>query len=156
MLKIFRNYIWFVCIICFCALICSGCTFEKKDKVCFDSHCFEVEIVQEPEEVMRGLMFRESMDLNKGMFFIFPKLSRYSFWMKNTLIPLDMIWLDQNGQINHIETNVPPCTTSPCPHYTPKHLALYVLELNAGQAAKANLKLGDQSRYVLHKKTIEF
>ncbi len=93
---------------------------------------------------MRGLQFRTSLAQDAGMLFIFDQPLRYSFWMKDTLIALDMIWLDQEMRVVHVESNVPPCTEDPCASYSPSEPALYVLELNAGTASLINLKPGDR------------
>jgi len=122
----------------------AGCVSSgpKDNQVCFESKCFKVEIVQDDKSRSKGLMFRQSLDADQGMLFVFPKVALYSFWMKNTLIPLDMIWMDHSRRIVHIETDVPPCKEDPCPLYSPKGEALYVLEVNAGQAEKLGLRTG--------------
>lgn len=83
----------------------------------------------------QGLMFRESLAPGKGMLFLFPRSGIYPFWMKNTLIPLDMIWLESDGRVVDVKANVPPCPGDPCPSYSPSGKANYVLELAAGEAA---------------------
>ena len=60
--------------------------------VCLDSQCYGVELARTPDELMRGLMFRTSLPQNAGMFFVFDSELDQPFWMKNTLIPLDMVW----------------------------------------------------------------
>ena len=122
----------------FCALIIVfiGCNDPRsKDQVCFKEKCINIEIVKERAERTRGLQFRESMSKDSGMLFIFPESRRHSFWMKDTLISLDIIWLDQGQSIVHIAYNVPPCPPNTlCPSYIPPSSALYVLEVNAGIA----------------------
>ena len=103
---------------------------------CFGESCFSVELAQSLDERGRGLMFRESLDENSGMLFVFPESGKHTFWMKNTLIPLDMIWIDENKRVTHIESNVPPCMADPCQTYTPSSDSLYVLEINSGLAEK--------------------
>lgn len=95
-------------------------------------------------EWAKGLQRREHMDKNQGMLFIFPEASLEKFWMKDTLIPLDMIWLDHASRIVHMESNVPPCIFAPCPTYGPTQKVNYVLELNAGMAEKAGMKVGER------------
>lgn len=116
----------------------------KNNKVCVNDSCFDVEIAESSEERSRGLMYRKSLDENSGMLFIFDQEKEYSFWMKNTLIPLDIIWIDKDMEIVYIEKNVQPCQEDPCPKYKPSQSAKCVLELNAGQVDKNNIKTGDK------------
>ncbi len=93
---------------------------------------------------MKGLMFREELPQDAGMFFIFDKPDIYGFWMKNTLIPLDMVWLDGDMEAVHVEEQVMPCKTeNPCPIYRNHVPAKYVLELNAGTLQSLGFKVGD-------------
>ena len=84
---------------------------------------------------------------DRGMLFLFLKSDDYPFWMKNTLIPLDMVWIDEQRRIAHVSSNVPPCKADPCPNYDPKAVAKYVLELAAGVAAKHHLANGQSVRF---------
>ncbi len=102
-----------------------------------------VEIADSPMEQSRGLMFRKNLKQDEGMLFIFDNQSKHSFWMKNTLIALDIIWLDAKKEVVHIEHSAPPCKESPCPTYASQFPAQYVLELNSGWAIENNLNLGD-------------
>ncbi|MBI2215564.1 MAG: DUF192 domain-containing protein [Acidobacteria bacterium] len=103
-----------------------------------------IEVVAEPETRAQGLMFRSSLGANHGMLFIFPETAAHSFWMKNTLIPLDIIWIDEAKRIVHVERDVPPCTADPCPSYPPSGVARYVLELAAGEAVARGIRNGDR------------
>lgn len=105
-----------------------------------------VEIADSPDTRAQGLMFRPSMAPDRGMLFLFPESGDHAFWMKNTLISLDMIWLDQFGTILHLEANVPICTRKDdgCPRYQSPHKSLQILELNAGMANKLDLAIGSQ------------
>lgn len=94
----------------------------------------------------RGLMGRQSLPEDKGMLFIFDRLDRYSFWMKDTLIPLDMLWLDEYERVVFTAFKVPPCVADPCPVIRPEASAKYVLELSAGTAARTNINAGTQCR----------
>ena len=120
---------------------------QKKDEVCFNERCVKVEVVYKWDDLIRGLKFREKMDLDHGMLFIFPKTSVYSFWMKDTKIPLDMIWMDYARRVVHIASNVPPCVSDPCTIYTPQDQALYVLEVNAGYATRHNITVGRSAQF---------
>jgi uncharacterized membrane protein (UPF0127 family) len=103
-----------------------------------------VEIADTPELRERGLMFRERLAPNEGMVFIFEETGFHPFWMKNTLIPLDMIWVDEHRRIVSIAHSVPPCQADPCPNYSPRTDARYVVEVVSGFARQHNLKEGDQ------------
>lgn len=131
--------------------ICSGCGVPdtSANQVCFEQSCFLVETASTPEQRSLGLMHRKTMDQDKGMLFIFQEAQAYSFWMRNTLIPLDIIWMDYGRRVVHIEKNVPPCEHDPCANYRPLTSALYVLEVNAGLADQNNIQLGDVARFNL-------
>lgn len=124
----------------------SGCGAApiEGNSACVRRHCYSIEVASDAEQWMVGLMNREHLDKNKGMLFIFPYSAKHSFWMKNTLIPLDMIWLDHTRQVVHIAANVPPCPQDPCPRYLPDQEAIYVLEMNAGEAQRIGLREGDR------------
>lgn len=102
-----------------------------------------VEIARTDAERARGLMFREDLAPNEGMLFIFDEVGFYPFWMKNTLIPLDMIWLDPEARVVSIQHSVPPCKADPCPTYPPIADALYVVEVVSGFAKTRGVKVGD-------------
>ena len=107
------------------------------------------ELAVTAEERGRGLMFREKLLPDQGMLFVFEVEDFHSFWMKNTLIALDMLWLDKERRIVHIERDVPPCRADPCPSYTPRRPGSYVLELKAGSADRLKLKLFDRLEFTL-------
>ena len=105
-----------------------------------------VEIADDNGERTRGLMHRESLAENRGMLFIFPDEALRSFWMKNTLIPLDMIFLDGKKNIVSITKNAVPCCASgcacknsSCPLYSSKGKSRYVIEVNAGFCEKYSI-----------------
>jgi hypothetical protein len=89
-------------------------------------------------------MFRERLAKDRGMLFTFGAAQPWTFWMKNTKIPLDIIWMDAKKRIVHIERNVPICTRTDdtCPLYEPTEGALYVLELGGGVAEGYHLQRG--------------
>jgi len=107
-----------------------------------------VEVASDDPTREQGLMYRDHMAEDRGMIFLFPQAGDYPFWMKNTLIPLDMIWIDADHRIVHIAHDVPPCKADPCPNYPPNAKASSVLELAAGVAAKPHLRDGDVLRFV--------
>jgi uncharacterized protein len=102
------------------------------------------EIVDTPTAIERGLMFRESLSPNEGMLFVFERSGFYPFWMKNTLISLDIIWLDEEWRIVSIAASVPPCRADPCPTYPPGGTARYVVEVNAGFTRRHGVARGDR------------
>ena len=116
---------------------------NQQQKVCINSECFNVEIAKTFLEKANGLMNRTHLDKKAGMLFIFSSEGFHSFWMKNTLIPLDIIWISKDKKIVYIEHNVQPCKSFFCPSYAPKEKALYVLEINAGLSKQYNFKDGD-------------
>jgi len=120
---------------------------EKQSQVCFRNYCFYVELSKTPEELSSGLMFRERLDDNRGMLFIFETEGDYPFWMKNTLIPLDIIWLNKNKEVVFISENAQPCKEDPCPSIEPHKDAKYVLEINGGLSQKLGFKIGDKINF---------
>ncbi len=102
----------------------------------------ELELAITPEEVANGLMFRPSLAVDRGMLFIFEVERQPSFWMKNTLVPLDLIFLDASGTVVDIVADAQPCAADPCPTYTSEELARAVLELAAGSAEAQGLAAG--------------
>jgi len=114
--------------------------------VCFDADvCVDAEVASDKDSLLRGLMGRESLGTDSGMLFAFPFEGRHGFWMKDTLIPLDMMWIGSSGEIVHIETAM-PCEADPCPEYKPPLPALYVLEVNSGYAIEKGIKVGDKAK----------
>ena len=87
-------------------------------------------------------MYRESLGEDEGMLFVFEEEGEYNFWMKNTIIPLDMIWIDSEGRIVHIEYDAQPCEEN-CELIRPEIEARYVLEINSGLSEKLGIKVGD-------------
>lgn len=101
-----------------------------------------VELALDNYSQAKGLMFRESMPENSGMLFMFAETQPLAFWMKNTLIPLDIIYITEMGDIVDIVT-AEPCKIRNCPSYPSAEPAKYVLELNAGRSEVLGLKVGD-------------
>ncbi len=107
-----------------------------------DGFTVDLELALTPQEVTDGLMFRPSLPERRGMLFIFD-VDRYpAFWMKNTLIPLDLIFLDSTGIVVDVVADVPPCAADPCPTYSPTNSARAVLEVGAGVAAAHGVATG--------------
>jgi len=123
-------------------LFCTACA-AAGPEVELKGERFSVELATTPEDQQLGLMFREHMDADKGMLFIFPSEGMRSFWMKNTRIPLDILYFDDELRLVSV-ANAKPCRVQRCPGYPSKGPARYVLELNAGKAAELALKPGDE------------
>ena len=102
-------------------------------------------LAKTPEEQSKGLAIKDSLKENEGMLFVFDTAKPYSFWMKDMKFPIDIIWLDPNKKIVHIEHNLDPCAfLLPCPSYTPNSDSMYVLEVVSNFTNKHNIKIGDQ------------
>ena len=115
---------------------------ERPTVVLPDGFVVELELAITPLEVANGLMYRPSLPETRGMLFVFEDDRIPSFWMKNTLISLDMVFLDSSGAVVDIVADVPPCATDPCPTYSPDSPARAVLELAAGGAATHGIEAG--------------
>jgi uncharacterized protein len=100
---------------------------------------FQVEIADDYEERLTGLMNRQSLGDREGMLFIFDDISQRSFWMKDTYIPLDMIFFDENNKFVSVQKNAQPCLNQgySCPGYQSDGPAKYVLEVRAGVLSDA-------------------
>lgn len=110
--------------------------------VSIDGAIIEVEVATTTEAVKIGLSGRPTLDLNKGMLFVFPKPYIYSFWMPDMQFPLDIIWINEGGVVD-IDHNVPNNFDPAKPvFYTPLSPAQYVLEVNAGVARTSNIAIG--------------
>jgi uncharacterized membrane protein (UPF0127 family) len=105
---------------------------------------YSVELARTPEEQAQGLMFRESLSPRTGMLFLFSDAAPHQFWMKNTMIPLDIVWLDASGRVLFVSADTPPCRADPCPNYGPLTLAPTVLEIAGGLAAKEKVTVGSR------------
>lgn len=101
----------------------------------------EVEFAKNDEERALGLMYRSSMDEHQGMWFIFPEEAPRSFYMRNTEIPLDIIYLDKNKKVVSIAKNARPYDETSLPSEKP---AMYVLEINGGLSDKWGIEKGDR------------
>jgi uncharacterized membrane protein (UPF0127 family) len=124
------------------ALLCSSCS-AGDPYVVLKGERFSVELAETREKQALGLMFRDSLPADHGMLFIFPVESMQSFWMKNTRIPLDIFYFDEELRLVNVAENARPCRTPRCPGYPSTGPAKYVLELNAGKAAELGAGAGD-------------
>ena len=101
-----------------------------------DDIALQVQVADTEPRRVRGLMFQDQLPYSQGMIFVFEKAGIYSLWMLNMQFPLDMIWFDKDGNIIHIEKDIPPCKTAletmTCQSITPDGEALYILEVTSG------------------------
>jgi uncharacterized protein len=103
-----------------------------------------VELARSDEERTRGLMYRRELAPEAGMLFFFPENEERAFWMKNTLIPLDMLFIDDGGRLVGLVERAEPLTTSPRDPGVPSR---YVLEVNGGWAARHGVRPGDRVEF---------
>lgn len=128
-------------------IILAGCNISQENNttLTFSSapeNPFTIEIVDTPQTRNQGLMSRTELPETSGMLFLFPESDTRQFWMKNTLIPLDIIYA-QDNTITQIIEFVPPCKSDPCDAYPSSDAVNQAIELNAGTAKKLNLQSGD-------------
>ena len=112
-----------------------------------DGFVVSVEIAADDELRAQGLMYRDQLRPGTGMLFLFKEDDEHAFWMKNTLIPLDMVWIDASQKVAAVKYHVPPCKIADCPSYPPGVPSRYVLEVAGGVAEAHGVKAGDQLRF---------
>jgi uncharacterized membrane protein (UPF0127 family) len=116
----------------------------RSEAVMPDGTRVSLELARTDAERQRGLMHRRSLPERAGMLFIFDAAGLHGFWMKNTLIALDIVWLDAGGRIVWIAERLPPCVADPCPVYQPSAASVMALEVNAGFVDRHRLVLGQR------------
>ncbi len=117
----------------------------EQARIDFEGASFHVDLARTAHQLKRGLQNRRQLESNRGMLFHFPRAQAVQIWMKDTFIALDIIWMDGNLRVLHIEDSAPPCREGPCPNYAPKAKVSYVLEINAGQARRADIEIGNRA-----------
>jgi uncharacterized protein len=110
---------------------------------------FQVEVMRTAEEKARGLMFRQFLPEDRGMLFDFEREQPVSMWMRNTYIPLDMLFIKSDGVVHHIHERAQPLDETPI---SSRGDVRFVLEINGGAAAKLGLKAGDRVSHGLIRK----
>ena len=111
--------------------------------VTLHGHRFSTELATDDASRAQGLMMRKSLAADHGMLFVFPDTQPRWFWMKNTLVPLDILYFDADRKLVSMQLDVPPCQADPCPSYPSDAPARYVLELSAGTARRIGVEAGD-------------
>lgn len=128
-------------------LACSACaatpTHVSTPAVELHGQRFSVELATNAASRERGLMMRTSMQPGHGMLFVFSSAAPQAFWMKNTLIPLDILYFGADRKLVSMQLDVPPCKADPCSIYPSDAPARYVLELTAGSAVRIGAQVGD-------------
>lgn len=124
----------------------SGCASSDLPWVELNGRRFQVEVARDDATRARGLMFRDALPAEQGMLFVFERAEPQAFWMRNTRIPLDILYFDAERRLVSIAAGVPPCTTQRCPSYPSDGPAQYTLELNAGTARELGTQRGDELR----------
>jgi uncharacterized protein len=125
-------------------------TFKKEGQLAFvkssqeEIKQIEIEIADTEEERRQGLMYRATMEDTQGMLFVFPTSEPQSFWMKNTLISLDLLFVNEKKEIVTIQKYAQPKSESSIPSYKP---AKYVIEVNAGFCDRYQIKEGDNVKF---------
>lgn len=135
--------------ICFAAVVAGAaqaeCQIDRVDlRGDWGQASFNIEIAGTPGERAQGLMFRDALPRGAGMLFVYEYPQRASFWMKNTLIPLDIIFTDQSGVVSRVHPNAIPGDLSPIPG---GDKVFAVLEINAGLAARYGISAGTEMRH---------
>lgn len=115
-------------------------------KIILNGRTINLELAQTPEQRATGLSGRDFLDANSGMLFIFAKKEIYPFWMKDTHIPLDIIWISDNKIVEMATLDLQ--VDDVIPEYRPKNPANYVLEVNAGFALENNIQIGNKVKFV--------
>ena len=138
--------IYFLFILLTFLIFVNGCSSEI-EKVCINENCFFVEIADSDEEREIGLMGRSFLEENNGMLFVFDFEGKHGFWMKDTLIPLDIIWINSDEEVVFIKEKANPCNEKKCEIFTPDKKAKYVLEINSGKIKELGIKIGDNVKF---------
>jgi uncharacterized membrane protein (UPF0127 family) len=122
--------------------------FSAREITLPDNTRIKAEVLTKPVDMARGMMFRDSLPEGRGMLFIHQSPNKYSYWMFQVKVPLDIIWMDRNGRIVEISENTPPCPgkASTCPNYGGSTEASIVLELPGGYGRKHGVRIGETVR----------
>ncbi|MEW9625580.1 DUF192 domain-containing protein [Rhodanobacter geophilus] len=122
---------------------CAASTDVAPVNVILHGQRFTAELATHEAAREHGLMARTTLAPDHGMLFVFPDTAPRGFWMKNTLIPLDILYFDAERKLVSAQLDVPPCKAAPCPVYPSAGPARYVLELSAGTARRIGVRDGD-------------
>lgn len=113
----------------------------------FKNNSFLVEMAETKQQQEKGLMFVRSLPSNSGMLFIYKDEAPRSFYMKNTYIPLDIIWMNKEKKVVFIKKNAEPENLDAYETISPREEAMYVLELSSGSSERIGLRIGDKLQF---------
>ena len=130
---------WFIF---FSLFLLVGCTVTGPTAV-INENVIALELADTPEERANGLMHRKFLDEDAGMLFVFENVGKVSFWMKDTLIPLDMLFISEDLAVVGI-VQAEPCVEDPCQSYSVMEEVKYVLEVNKGYSERHDIQVGDK------------
>lgn len=137
-----------ICLLASVLIVCISisrlCSSRDAAKACIKDRCFSLELAITSQEHSRGLMFRQALGQDQAMLFVYNDEQPRAFWMKNTYIPLDIIWIDSSRRVVGVAAQAQPCLKEACPLYRSQDPVQYVLEVNAGIAEEIGLEQGDQ------------
>lgn len=122
--------------------------FSLREVTLPDNTRVKAEVLTKPVDMARGMMFRESFPEGRGMLFVHQSPNKYSYWMYQVKVPLDIIWMDRSGRIVEISENTPPCPgkASTCPNYGGTTESSLVLELPGGYGKRHGIRVGETIR----------
>ncbi len=113
-----------------------------------DGFVVDIELAVTPDELAQGLMFRPKLAEDRGMLLVFAEERFPTIWMMNTLVALDLVYLDSTGTVVDVITDAQPCPEEPCPRFTPKKPAKAVLEIPAGTATRHAISGGTKLEFL--------
>ena len=135
-------------------MLATGCAVQQTlpaeqlwGEVAIGDKTFRVEIANTPASRAKGLMRRQNLPADQGMLFVFEDYGFHSFWMKDTLIPLDIIWIADRTIVDIKKNVLPPASGAPLQTYRPVRPANFVLEVNAGTAEQYGWRVGDKVQF---------
>lgn len=131
-------------VLCCSAVVGACAASDSLPRVGLKDREFTVEIADEQDEQVQGLMFRRELAPDHGMLFVYPHAQPQSFWMRNCYIALDILYFDDGARFINAHYAAPPCRGDPCPGYPSARPARYILELGAGVGRALGLAEGDQ------------
>ncbi len=151
-LELFAILFVFVLIIIVSKIFINEEVVEVENTLSFklNEQILSLEIADTAELRSLGLSEREALDENSGMLFVYDQeIENVSFWMRNTLIPLDLIFFNKDFEIVEIIENMPICYQDPCPSYTSVYKVQYAIEVNAGWVSEKGAKIGDKGEIIV-------